>query len=144
MAANQGLTTVDAFAAHIAAHPDLKARFGVEGRFRPPGDQHNDRMLDVFWRYTDAPLVKQGSVTGMPDRAVEIESPDDTTISMCERPEYDLNSGCRMVWLILPAKRIVEVCQPDVDIEMVQPGGTIRGGDLLPGFTLNVADLFQD
>ncbi len=132
------------FHLYLKLHPAINGRFGVEARFRPVGDQTNDRMPDVFLRYTDAPRVKQGPVVGMPDVTVEIKSPDDTYREMRERADYYLNNGCRMVWLIFPDKQLVEVYQPDTDIQILQSGDTIKGGTVIPDFELVVDALFAD
>ena len=47
-----------------------------------------------------------------------------------------------MVWLIFPEKRLVEVYQPEADIEILNENDTLNGGDVLPGFTLAVKDIF--
>ncbi|MEO0562963.1 MAG: Uma2 family endonuclease, partial [Chloroflexota bacterium] len=131
------------FHLYLKQRPDLKARFGVEARFRPSGDHGNDRMPDVFLRFTDAPRVTQGPVVGIPDIAVEIKSPNDSYKSMREKADYYLANGSLMVWLIFPEKHIVEVYQPDVDIQILQPGDVITGGTLLAEFKLAVSDLFD-
>lgn len=132
------------FHLYLKQHPDIKARFGVEGRFRPAGDTENDRMPDVFLRYTQAPPVKDGAVEGLPDIAVEIKSPTDSYRGMRDKAQYYLANGCRMVWLIFAEKKIVEIYQLDSDIQILQPGDSISGGDILPAFELSINGIFTD
>ncbi|NDJ51695.1 MAG: Uma2 family endonuclease [Chloroflexi bacterium] len=129
--------------AYLKAHPQLKARFGVEGRFRPADDHLNDRLPDVFLRFTDDPPVRRGPVIGVPDIAVEIRSPDDSIRSMREKADFYLANGSQMVWLIYPEQRLVEVYQPKLDILILQPGDRIDGGIVLPDFFLAVSTLFS-
>ena len=130
------------FHLYLKQHPDVKARFGVEARFRPEDDEFNDRMPDVFLRFTDAPRVTQGPVRGLPDVAVEIKSPDDTYRGLREKADFYLENNVKMVWLVLPEKQIVEIYEAGQDIQILQPGDTIAGGDILPDFSLPVNDLF--
>ena len=57
---------------------------------------------------------------------------------------YYVQHGCPMVWLIYPEKRIVEVYQPDQDIDLLVAGDTLSGGEILPGFTLAVEVVFGE
>jgi Uma2 family endonuclease len=80
----------------------------------------------------------------MPDLAVEIKSPDDTVKELREKAAYYLANGARLVWLIYPAKHMVEVYTPDGDVEILVEGDLLTGGDVLPGFSLPVAEVFAD
>lgn len=119
-------------------------RVGVEVRHRPAEDEHNDRLPDVsFTTGLDKPLVKEGAVLAMPDLAVEIKSPDDTYKAMRETGDYYLAHGARMVWLIYPEKKVVEVLTP-TDRQILTEADTLDGGDVLPGFKLSIHDLLAD
>jgi len=80
----------------------------------------------------------------MPDFAIEIKSPDDTYTLMREKATYYLQHGTRLVWLVYPDKRMVEVYQAGADIAFFLMGDTLTGGDLLPDFRLPVADIFPE
>lgn len=129
---------------YLKQHPDLKARFGVEARFRPEEDDFNDRMPDVFLRFTDEPRVTQGPVSGLPDVAIEIKSPDDTYRGLRAKAAFYMEHAVKMVWLVFPDKQIVEVYEQERDIRILQPGDTILGGEILPDFGLPVDDLFDE
>jgi Uma2 family endonuclease len=53
-----------------------------------------------------------------------------------------LQAGVRLVWLVNPATRIVAVYQTETDPVMLSEGDTLDGGDVLPGFTVPVAEIF--
>ena len=129
---------------YLKQHPAIKAHLGPEVRYRPEGDLYNDRIPDVSVQLSDRPPVRRGAVSGMPDLAVEIKSPDDTYMSMRDKAEYYVQHGCRLVWLIYPEKRIVEVYQPGKDLDLLVVGDTLSGGDVLPGLTLAVEVVFGE
>jgi len=78
----------------------------------------------------------------MPDLAVEIKSPDDTYTELRLKAAYYLANGSETVWLGYPEKRMVEVSRKGSDVEILLESDTIDGGDLLPGFSLPVRDIF--
>ena len=118
-------------------------RVGVEIRHRDVGDEENDRLPDVsFTRDLDKPMTKVGAVPYMPDLAVEIKSPDDTFKEMREKAHYYLAHGTTLVWLVFPDKRIVEVYSLDEE-QVLTESDTLIGGELLPGFSLVVRNIFE-
>lgn len=127
--------------------PRNLGRVGVEIRHHVPGDDRNSRLPDVsFTSNLERPLVKKGSVQGMPDLAVEIKSPDDKWEDLLDKAEYYLQNGAQLVWLMNPENKTVGVCTLDADgkfhMATVDINGTHDGGDVLPGFTLAVKDIF--
>ncbi|MCL4858574.1 MAG: Uma2 family endonuclease [Caldilineaceae bacterium] len=119
-------------------------RVGVEVRHRLPDDRHNSRMPDVSFSSARRPLVTEGGVPEMADLAVEIKSPGDTVRQLRDKAAYYLEQGARMVWLVYPSQRIVEVYTPDEDVLILVEGDQLTGGEVLPGFSLPVADVFID
>ncbi|MBC7810530.1 MAG: Uma2 family endonuclease [Burkholderiales bacterium] len=120
-------------------------RLTIEARYRPKDDQYNDRLPDVSFTSAERalPLVKKGAVPQMPDLAIEVKSPDDTYKEMREKAAFYLANGARMVWLVYPEKRMVEVYRLDADIDILTNGDVIDGADVLPGFTLAISDMFN-
>jgi Uma2 family endonuclease len=79
-----------------------------------------------------------------PDLAVEVKSPTDRKRKMRHKAERYLELGTRMVWLIFPDEQIVEVyVQGDEDVKTVGIDGVLDTGDVLPGFSLPVHELFK-
>jgi Uma2 family endonuclease len=60
---------------------------------------------------------------------------------MSDKAAYYLANGSQMVWLIYPNRRLVEVLTAD-ERYLLTVDGTISGGELLPGFSIAVRDLF--
>jgi len=119
-------------------------RPGIEVRHRAIDDDRNSRLPDVSFTCANVRLIDQGSVTGMPDLAVEIKSPADTITQMRETAAYYLANGSRLVWLVYPNLRMVEVYRPNADVEILDAQQVLVGHDVLPGFALSVADVFAD
>ena len=61
---------------------------------------------------------------------------------MAEKAAYHLSNGTHIVWLVFPTKRMVEVHQSG-QVETFSEGDMLSGGDLLPGFTLPVSEVFR-
>ncbi len=122
---------------HQLGHVTIKARHGI------PDDDHNDLLPDVsFILDTSRPLVEKGAVPRMPDLAVEVKSPTNKLSKRREKAAYYIANGTRIVWLVIPEKRLVEVYRPDADIEVLDENDVLDGGDVLPGFTLPIRDIF--
>jgi len=119
-----------------------KGRVVVEVRHQNPGDRYNARQPDISY-YADAsrPIVEKGAVYQMPDLAIEIKSPDDSYKKLREKADYYLEHGTKVVWLIYPEKRWVEVLTL-ADFHIARAGEILDGGDLLPGFSMKVDDIF--
>lgn len=116
---------------------------GPERRFVFPNDTQNARQPDVSQILDpDTPLVIDGPMSVIPDFVAEVKSPDDTYDEMRDKSRFYLASGVRLVWLVFPRPKIVEVYRPGVPSEILTMEDTIEGYDVLPGFTLPVASLF--
>jgi Uma2 family endonuclease len=80
-----------------------------------------------------------------PDLAVEIASPSQYRPEMSKKARAWLSYGVRLVWMIWPKKKEVDVWRPG---DTTTPSQTLRAGDALDGlnvvagFTMPVADLF--
>jgi Uma2 family endonuclease len=83
-----------------------------------------------------------------PDLAVEVISPGNTERQMLDKVESYLQCGTKLVWVVYPGARVVDVFTPNPDGSMtlrkVEANGTLEGGDVLPGFTLQVSEIFAN
>ena len=122
---------------------NIKGRVTTEARHRVPGDNRNARLPDVSYRAGSNPLVKKGSIAAMPDLAVEVKSPDDSLKDVRAKARYYLANGTKLVWLVEPQKRFVEVYSLS-DEQVLVEGDTLDGGDVLPGFQMPVSAIFED
>lgn len=118
-------------------------RVVMEVRHRMPDDQRNARIPDISYTSGNKPVVKKGSVPELPDLAVEVKSPNDILKKMREKVRYYLANGTKLVWLVFPDKKVIEVYSADEELILTE-NDMLTGGDVLPGFTLAVRDIFAD
>ena len=77
-----------------------------------------------------------------PDIAVEIMSPGQTIRQMAERARLFLERGTRVVLVIDPRHRAVRAYRPGRASAPLRGTDVVDLGDVLPGFSFVVADLF--
>lgn len=75
---------------------------------------------------------------------MEVASPDDSRRHLSAKARSYLEAGCRLVWVVWPAHKTVDVCRPGAPPETLTASDTLDGEDFLLGFTLPVARIFQD
>ena len=88
------------------------------------------------------PQEPEREVQGAPDLAVEVKSPTDSKRGMRQKAEDYLRFGTKLVWLVFPEEKRVEVYEPDQDVREYGIDDTLDSGDVLPGFTLAVREIF--
>ncbi len=77
-----------------------------------------------------------------PDFVIELKSESDQLPNVQKKMQEWLDNGCRLAWLIDPQTETVYVCQPGRETETVHPfRGELSGGEVLPGFSLQLAEL---
>ncbi|MDJ1185223.1 Uma2 family endonuclease [Roseofilum casamattae] len=85
-----------------------------------------------------------GFLEGAPDLAVEILSPGNTVEETEAKITEYFDNGARLVWVISPTQHYVLVYrsaqEPDRLLKTID---ALDGEEVIPGFTLPVADLFQ-
>lgn len=77
-----------------------------------------------------------------PDLAVEVKSPTDRKRAMRTKDEKYIAGGTKLVWLVFQDEQLIEVYKPDEDVIPLGIDGVLDGGEVLPGFTLKVSDIF--
>lgn len=78
----------------------------------------------------------------VPDLAVEVISRGNTREEMRQKLIDYFTAGARLVWYIYPEPREVHVFTGAEQSRVIKPSETLDGGDVLPGFTLSLAELF--
>ena len=71
----------------------------------------------------------------------EVISPSDRLTEVAEKVREWLNAGARMVIVVNPRDRTVQVHTPDTVVTLTE-SDTLDGGDVVPGWRLPVADIF--
>lgn len=79
----------------------------------------------------------------VPDIVVEVASPSDSTREVNDKARMWLSYGVRLVWVVYPDARRVDVHPQAGSMRTLTDGDTLDGGDVLPGFAYAVADVFD-
>ncbi len=117
-------------------------RVAVETRRHAPGDKRNDRIPDIsFVSDINRPLEERGAAEYMPDMCIDIQSPDDSFKMMREKAYFYLNNGSKLVWLVFPAKQLIEIWTTTEQL-ILTIEDTLTGGEVLPGFAVPVKRFF--
>ena len=78
----------------------------------------------------------------LPDLLVEVKSPHDSRDDIHDKALMWLSYGVRLVWVVLPDTRTVDVYRSTRDISTVAGNGELTGGDVLPGFRCDLDQVF--
>jgi Uma2 family endonuclease len=131
-------------ASHVKSH-GLGVVFGAETGFQL--DRNPDTVLapDVAFVQSDriaATGIPKTYRPGAPDLAVEVTSPADAAREVAAKTQTWLACGAREVWVVDPRQRTVTVHRSTGTPEVFAASEVLGGGDLVPGFTCCVQDLF--
>lgn len=96
----------------------------------------------AFWSIARQPTVPDGYFDIPPDLAVEVLSPGDRRGDVRAKIKDYLFYGVKLVWLVDPEARTVTVYSGALRGTEYDESDTIDGGDVLPGFSCKVAELF--
>ncbi|MBC6419321.1 MAG: Uma2 family endonuclease [Prochloron sp. SP5CPC1] len=119
--------------------------FDSSGGFKLPNGAN--RFPDAAWikieRWNNlTPEEKEKFLPLCPDFVVELRSPNDSLQQIqMKMAEYRAN-GARLGWLIDPKRKVVEVYRPGIDVEVLQNPTTVSGEDVLPGFQLDLTEIW--
>ncbi len=80
----------------------------------------------------------------VPDLAIEVVSPTNTADHVLEKIHDYFRAGVARVWVVYPRQKEVYVYASPTRIQVLQLGDDLDGGDLIPGFQLPLAALFED
>ncbi|HEY7029773.1 MAG TPA: Uma2 family endonuclease [Thermomicrobiales bacterium] len=92
---------------------------------RVPKGQERERFLNLY-----------------PDLAIEIYSPRDYPKLLTEKIAAYLEAGTTLVWVLYPRTRSVVVHKLGEEPITLGPDAVLDGGEVLPGFSIRVGDLF--
>lgn len=96
--------------------------------------EHAEIVLDAIDRQIYVPLA--------PDLIVEVASPSQSRADMAERIQHWLAAGTRLAWVIWRPSQTVDIWQPDEPLRTLTARDTLDGLDVVPGFLMQVTDLF--
>ena len=78
----------------------------------------------------------------VPDFVVELRSKSDSLRRLRAKMEEYIANGVRLGWLLDPRTHTVYVYRPGQPVEELHDPVTLSGEPVLPGFTLNVAEIW--
>ncbi len=117
-------------------------RVSVEVRISQPNMlMGNSRLPDLAVLLGKRP-VQSSALEEAPDIVFEVQSPGDSRAGLITKAEFYLAIGVKEVWLVYPAMQRVEIITADT-VKLFDTDDIIAGDSLLPGFTLNVGELFN-
>lgn len=79
-----------------------------------------------------------------PDLTIEVLSPSEKAIDINRKVKVDQGLGVRLIWVADPIHKTVTEYTLSGAIRQLELGDTLDGADVLPGFKLPLAELFQD
>lgn len=129
---------------HILANR-LGRAYGSEGGFRPIPDAATVRSPDFAFVRADrlgAIMDRRRFLPLAPDFAVEVLSPSDRRSDALAKGSWWISVGVPLVWLVDPEHDAVLVLTPDDLPTRHGPGDVLDGGDVIPGLSVPVSDLF--
>jgi len=80
----------------------------------------------------------------VPDLAIEVVSPSNSASTILRKVHEYFKAGVARVWVVYPEQTEVYIYSTPQQVQVVGIGQELDGGDLLPGFRLPVAVLFED
>jgi Uma2 family endonuclease len=86
--------------------------------------------------------IPPGYWPGAPDLAVEVLSPSNRAGEILDKVADYLAAGTRLVWVIDPEARTATVFRLNGPTSRAGEHGALDGEDVLPGFTLKLADVW--
>ncbi len=118
---------------------------GADGGFILEHDPDTVRIPDCSFiraERVEREAPERGIWPGAPDLAVEVLSPSNRFTAMIEKVEDYLSAGVRLVWVIDPEARVAFSYAPNRPVLRVPENGTLSGEDVIPGFSLSLAEIW--
>ena len=87
--------------------------------------------------------IDSGYLTIPPDLAIEVVSPNDFAYEVEQKVEQYLEAGIRMVWVVFPNTKTINIFHSDRSVQKLSEADTITAGDVIPGFSAPVRAIFE-
>lgn len=85
---------------------------------------------------------QEGFAPICPDFVVELRSHSDSLSRLQNKMQEYVENGAQLAWLIDPFERRVYIYRPGHEVEVLTNPETLSGDSLLPGFRLQLAELW--
>lgn len=86
---------------------------------------------------------QEGYADIIPGLVVEVVSPGNSAAELRRRTRDYVDAGVEQVWIVWPDDRSVSVHAGSLTATELTSEDVLEGGELLPGFSVRVADLFD-
>jgi Uma2 family endonuclease len=96
-----------------------------------------------YVRWPASVAAREPAWTVVPDLAIEIVSPTNLAEGIDRKITDYFQSGVRLVWVFNPDSGRVYVYQSPTHVSIVERTETLDGGEVLPGFRLPIAQLYE-
>lgn len=120
--------------------------YGADGGFVLFPDRPTVRVPDAaFVRADRAPQggARKTFPRLAPDLVVEVISPSDSISELAAKLAMYQDAGVPLIWLVDPNKTTVTVIAADTPAQVLRAGDILDGGEVLPGFAVPVAEVFE-
>ena len=87
--------------------------------------------------------LRPGLLKLAPDLAIEVLSPSETASDLQEKLDDYRAAGTSLVWVVDPARRTVMIVPGDAPVRWLHEGDALDGGEVIPGFTCPVSEIFE-
>lgn len=119
--------------------------FAAETGFKISSNPDTVRAPDIAFirreRIEEVGAV-EGYWPGAPDLAVEVVSPNDSYTGVEEKVSAWLEAGTRTVVVVEPRTKTVTVRYSRTEIRVFTEGDVLDVGEVVPGWTMPVSDVF--
>jgi Uma2 family endonuclease len=93
-------------------------------------------------RFPNAELPDEEIASTVPALVIETPNTTNTVAELDRKASEYIAAGCQLVWAVDHATKTAKVYTSTNQIRELDETGTLDGGNVLPGFTLSIADLF--
>ena len=130
----------------FARENDLGIVLGADGMLRlAPGLVRIPDVSFISWDRLPGRRISREPIWGLaPTLAVEIISKSNTPEEMARKLADYFAAGVRAAWYVYPASREVRVYSTADSFAVVGAGQTLDGGEVLPGFSLDLQAFFAE
>lgn len=143
---SQFAITIAHFLKSFLDEHDLGVVAGADGTLQVLPDQV--RIPDISFvrweHFPDGKIPREPVPRLAPNLAVEVLSKSNTEGEMRRKLQDYFSAGVELVWFFDPQQRNVTVYTSPDDFDVVPEEGTLDGGSVLPGFQVNVKDLYAE
>jgi Uma2 family endonuclease len=123
---------------------DLGLLLGADGMLRlAPGLVRIPDCSFIAWSQLPGRVFPRSPIPDLhPDLAIEVLSAGNTRAEMHRKLHEYFNYGARLVWYLDPVRQEMRVHTSPSEIRIVTLDDALDGGQVLPGFTLPLAEVF--